>query len=450
MRVEGMKEMEEDISMLLSGTWHTESNKWLNLAEQYLATSTFARDIYPIWNHLRGDWVWMYDLDGKKYLDFTSGVGVRAFGHFSGRMRHIRNHLTQVIWQLASLDFDHLPQIILAKHLLKHTPGGEKKQVFFTTSGSRAVETALKSVFDRKKKFKIIAFHPAFHGRTGYSLAVSSSKPSQTEGYPQAFPVVRSPYAYCYRCPFGEEPETCSLACVQVLKDQLSYSGVDDIAGIILEPVAGEGGIIVPPAKFVQAIAQLAKEIQVELISDEVQAGFGRTGTLWAIQNFGVEADYIASGKALGGGFPLGACIGPSPMFTAPGRHSETFSAEPFSAILSLSTLYLVLQHLSHVQKMGALWLEKLHQLKEEFPFVGDVRGLGLMSAIEIVRDKKSKERAPDLVRLIIKNCVEEGLVLLPAGLNSIRFLPPLDVTEEILNEAFSRLTRACARTTRS
>ncbi|MFN4181945.1 MAG: aspartate aminotransferase family protein [bacterium] len=450
MQEEQKEEMEHDISMLLAGSWHTDSHKWLALAEQYLATSTFARDIYPIWDHLKGDWVWMYDLDGKKYLDFTSGVGVRAFGHFSGKMRHIRNHLTQVIWQLASLDFDHLPQILLAKHLLKNTPGGGKKQVFFTTSGARAVETALKSLFDRKKKYKIIAFHPAFHGRTGYSLTVSSSKPAQTAGYPQAFPVVRSPYAYCYRCPFGEEPETCSLSCVQALKEQLAYTGTDDIAGIILEPVAGEGGIIVPPAKFVQAIALLAKEIHVELISDEVQAGFGRTGTLWAIQNFGVEPDYIASGKALGGGFPLSACIGPSPMFTAPGRHSETFSAEPFSAILSLYTLYLVLQHLPNVQKMGGVWMEKLQQLKEEFPFIGDVRGLGLMSGMEIVRDKKSKERAPELARQIVKNCVEEGLILLPSGLNSIRFLPPLDVTEEILIEAFARLKKACARIPRS
>ncbi len=439
------KELWKDIHALISGNWDTDAAKWLREAERFLAVSTHQREVYPILNHLRGDWVWVYDLDGKKYLDFTAGVGVRSFGHFSPKLKQIREALTQVVHQFASTDFDHLPQIALAKHLLNNTPGGETKQVYFTTSGARAVETACKSVFDRKKKYKMVAFYPAFHGRTGYTLPLTSSKPAQTQGYPMAFPVVRSPYAYCYRCPFGEEPETCSLPCVQALKEQLEVTGTEDIGAIVIEPVAGEGGIIPPPKKFVQAIAQLATEIGADLIADEVQAGMGRTGTLWAVQQFEVIPDYIASGKALGGGFPLAACIGPSPMFSTAGRHSETLAAEPYTALLSLFTLYLVLQHLPNVQEMGKNWMEKINQLKEEFEFIGDVRGLGLMTGMEIVKSKKTKERAPELVKQILKNTVKHGLLLLPAGLNSIRFLPPLDVSEEILQEAYTRLHQACA-----
>jgi len=432
----------EDLMNLLTGKYEKTSEEWLQEAEKVLAKSTHSRDIYPVLDHLRGDWVWIYDVDGKKYLDMTTGVAARPFGLFPQEYRELLTALRQVPFHFASADFDHLPQILLAKKLIEITPGDFEKEVFFTTSGARAVETAVKSILDKSPNMKFIAFEPAFHGRTGFTLPLTSSKGVQRERYPQAFPVIRSPYAYCYRCPFGEEPETCATACVEFLKEKLEYEG-KDVAGMVVEPVAGEPGFIPPPKKFIQQVHQLCRELDAFFVSDEVQAGLGRTGKMWGIEHFEVVPDYLCSAKALGGGLPLGACIGPKPLFSRRGRHAETCAAEPYTALLSLFTILQVEKVLPQIPPRGELFLNELKLLKEEFQVIGDVRGLGLLLAVEIVKDKRSKKKNPEMVKKILSSCVQEGLLVLPVGHSSIRFLPPLDVSEEIIYEAVRRFQSA-------
>lgn len=430
------------LEMLKPGGMGKSSQEWLDEAEEVLAISTHDRDIYPVLDHVRGDWVWLYDVEGKKYLDLTCGVGVRAFGAFPREIRHFQDALNQVVLQVASTDFDTVPQILLAKELIAHTPGSASRQVFFTTSGARAVETAVKSVMDTTGKTAFVAFNPAFHGRTGFALPLTSSKAVQREGYPMAYPVIRGTYPYVYRSSWGDDPDKVSDACLQQLRE-LVENADRRIGAIFLEPVAGEGGIIPAPARFVKGLAAYAKEIGAYLVSDEVQAGLGRTGRFWAIEHFGVEPDYVTAGKALGGGIAFAACIGPKPMFTERGRHSETFGGEPFVSMLSLLTIRLVDRHLDNARLMGEKLMAGLRELQKKHSVIGDVRGLGLMIGVEFVKDRASKRRAQDFVHKVLKAAVEEGLILLPAGRGVVRFLPPLDITEEIVVEAVGRFDRA-------
>ncbi len=436
----------ENLMNLLTGKYEKTSEEWLQEADRVLAKATHSRDIYPVLDHLRGDWVWIYDVDGRKYLDMTSGVAARPFGLFPQEYRELLTALRQVPFHFASADFDNLPQILLAKKLIEITPGDFEKEVSFTTSGARAVETAVKSILDHSQNTKFIAFEPAFHGRTGFTLPLTSSKGVQRERYPQAFPVIRSPYAYCYRCPFAEEAETCATACVEFLKDKLDYEG-KDVAGMVIEPVAGEPGFIPPPKKFIHGVFQVCKELGAYFVSDEVQTGLGRTGKMWGIQHFDVVPDYLCSAKALGGGLPLGACIGPKPLFSKRGRHAETSTAEPFIALLSLFTILQVEKVLPQIPQRGELFLNQLEHLREEYEIIGDARGLGLLLAVEIVKDKRTKKKNPELVKKILSNCVQEGLLVLPVGHSSIRFLPPLDVSEEIIHEAVLRFEFALRKT---
>ncbi|MGH8104029.1 MAG: aspartate aminotransferase family protein [bacterium] len=436
----------ELLDLLKPGGGGKSQQECLAEAESVLALSTQDREIYPVLDHVRGDWVWLYDTDGKKYLDLTCGVAVRAFGAFNPEVRQFQDALNQVILHVASTDFDTIPQIELAKALIARTPAATPRQVYFTTSGARAVETAVKSVMDTTHKMTFVAFNPAFHGRTGFSLPLTSSKAVQREFYPMAFPVIRGTYPYVYRSLFGDNPDIVSTACLQQLRELVDNAG-KQVGAIFIEPVAGEGGIIPAPAKFVKGLAEYAKEIGALLVSDEVQAGLGRTGTFWAIENFGVDADYITAGKALGGGLPLAACIGPKPMFTERGRHSETFGAEPYVSLLGLFTVRMIARYLDNARLMGDKLMDALKPLQNTYEVIGDVRGLGLLVGVEFVKDRASKRRAPDLAHAVLKAAVDEGLLLLPAGQNTIRFLPPLDVTEEIIHEGVARFERAIQST---
>jgi 4-aminobutyrate aminotransferase len=254
-------------------------------------------------------------------------------------------------------------------------------------------------------------------------------------------------YPYCYRCPYGQNVEDCNVECVEALRYALQVEG-NDIAATVMEPLCGEGGLIVPPAKAVKRMYDLTKEHGAYFVSDEVQAGMGRTGKWCAIENHGIVPDYVAMGKALGGGYPMGASIGPAPMFTSSARHSETFSAEPKMSLLSLWTI-------KHLEDGGYLkknvelgdYLQKgLNELRDKHEVVGDVRGLGLMVGLEIVKDKKSKEKAPKLRNAIVRNAVQkQKLWVLGAGQNVIRMTPSYVITKDEIDLTIERLDKAIA-----
>jgi 4-aminobutyrate aminotransferase len=349
--------------------------------------------------------------------------------------------------ELPGHDFDNIPQTLLAERLAATAPGIFEKQVFFTTSGARAIETAMKAAMDRTGRQRFVAFRPAFHGRTGYALAVTASKAVQKIGFPQGVDVVRSPYAYPYRCPVGSDPEVCAQYALAMLRDALLDEGTD-IAAIVVESVAGEGGIIVPPASFLRGLREIADEYGALLIADEVQAGLGRTGAWWAIEHADVAPDMICTAKALGGGYPLGATIGRSPIFAHPARHSETFSAEPRSALLALFVLKTIDDQglIGNAARVGRLMLDRMQKTLGQYEQVGEVRGLGFMQGVEFVEDARSRRPATELRNRIVKNCVfNQHLWILGAGRSAIRLLPPLNMSEDQAMEAISRLERAVA-----
>jgi 4-aminobutyrate aminotransferase len=418
---------------------------WLKKSEELIAISTQSRDIYPVMDHSRGKGCWLYDLQGNEYLDVSSGVAVRALGVRYEPMVEFEREIAHVVEELPGQDFDHLPQVLLAERLISTTPGMFAKQVFFTTSGGRAVETAVKAAMDQTERFRFVAFRPAFHGRTGYALSLTASKAVHKHHFPAALPIVRVPYSYCYRCPYGLKPDSCDAFCADQVTDACEKEG-QDIAGIMVEPVAGEAGIVPAHPGFMTKLRRIADALGAWLIVDEVQTGLGRTGKWWAIEHFGVVPDAICTAKALGAGWPLGATIARSPMFSRGSRHSETFSAEPRQALLSLFYLREVETkgYLENARKMGAILIDALRELVEKHDCVGDARGIGLMAGVEIVESKANPRPAHDMRESILKAAVHrERLLALGAGDNAIRMLPPLNVTEDEVRQGVQRLDRA-------
>ena len=418
---------------------------WKKRGADALALTTQDRDVYGCVDHSRGEGVRIFDVEGTEYLDVTGGVAVRAFGLRYKPYLDFQQSIIDVVHELPGMDFDAIPQTLLAEKVAGITPGNHKKRVVFTTSGGRAVEGCMKSAMDLSGRRRFVAFRPAFHGRTGYALALTSSNAKHKSGFPQGVDVIRVAYPYCYRCPYGQNVEDCNLECVDYLRYALQVEG-DDIAAFVMEALAGEGGLIVPPAKAVQGLYDLAKEVGAYFMSDEVQAGMGRTGKWLAIENHGVVPDYVSMGKAIGGGYPMGASVGPAPMFTGASRHSETFSAEPKMGLLSLWVLKHIEDggYLEKNAEHGAYFLKLLHELKDKHEVVGDVRGMGLMMGIEFVKDKKSKEKAPKLRDAIVKNAVQkQQLWVLGAGQNVMRLTPSYVITKENIDEAVDRIDRA-------
>ncbi|TFF91329.1 aminotransferase class III-fold pyridoxal phosphate-dependent enzyme [Candidatus Thorarchaeota archaeon] len=422
---------------------------WKQRAAEALAITTQNRDVYGCLDHTQGEGLRLYDIEGTEYLDMTGGVAVRALGLRYEPMMDFEKRVNEVIKELPGMDFDAIPQTLLAEKLVSIMPGEHMKRVVFTTSGGRAVEGCMKSAIDLSGRTRFVGFRPAFHGRTGYALALTSSNSKHKSGYPQGVDVIRVFYPYCYRCPYGQNVEDCNVECVEALRYALQVEG-NDIAATVMEPLCGEGGLIVPPAKAVKGMYEVTKEVGAYFISDEIQAGMGRTGKWCCIENHGVVPDYVALAKALGGGYPMGASIGPAPMFTSSSRHSETFSAEPKMSLIAL-------WHLKHIEdggylkrnaEMGDYLMKRLREVKDNHEVVGDVRGMGLMVGIELVKDPKTKEKAIDYRNRVVKNLVQkQRLWALGSGQNCIRFTPSYVITKEQIDDATDRLDRALSET---
>ncbi|MHA1959960.1 MAG: aminotransferase class III-fold pyridoxal phosphate-dependent enzyme [Candidatus Thorarchaeota archaeon] len=418
---------------------------WKKRGADALAITTQDRDVYGCVDHTVGEGVSIYDIEGTEYLDVTGGVAVRAFGLRYKPYLDFEASVLDVVKELPGMDFDAIPQTLLAEKVATLTPGEHKKRVTFTTSGGRAVEGCMKSAMDLSGKRRFVGFRPAFHGRTGYALSLTSTNWKHKSGFPQGVDVIRVNYPYCYRCPYGQNVEDCNVECAEALRYALQVEGTD-IAATVMEPICGEGGLIVPPAKAVKALYDITKEFDAFFMSDEVQAGMGRSGKWCTVQNHGVIPDYVSMAKALGGGYPMGASIGPVPMFSEASRHSETFSAEPKMALLSLWIIRHIETegYLKKNAENGAYLLARLVELKEKHEVVGDARGIGLMTGIEIIKDEKSKAKAPKLRDSIVKNAVNsQRLWVLGCGPNSIRMTPSYVITREQIDEAMDRLEKA-------
>lgn len=376
----------------------------------------------------------IFDVEGRSYIDFASSVAVMNIGYNCKKVKEAVCAQMEKMVHCGFSDFYAEMPVKLSEKLCGMT-GYEK--VFLSNSGTEAVEAAMKLAFWYTKKNSMIAFYRAFHGRTLGALSLTSSKIKHKEHFP-SLRVVHTHYAYCYRCPLNLEYPGCGIACAKeiertIFKRELSPK---DTAAIVIEPVQGEGGFIVPPPEFHKEIRRICDENDVLLISDEIQSGGFRTGKFMAMENFDVRADIVCMSKSIGGGIPLGATLSSSEIMSwQPGTHANTFGGNLLAAAGGLATLeFMESRKLGEkaVEK-GRYLMKRLNELKDEYPIIGDVRGMGLMIGVELVEENKAP--ATEKRELIVKKALDGGLIMLPAGDSVIRFVPPLVIKKSEIDK---------------
>ncbi|HSB12957.1 MAG TPA: acetyl ornithine aminotransferase family protein, partial [Bryobacteraceae bacterium] len=384
----------------------------------------------------RGEGAIVEDVDGNRFLDFNAGIAVVATGHCHPKVvESIRAQAGRLI-HMSGTDFYYENMVELAERLAALAPGSEPRRVYFGNSGTEAIEAALKVARYHTGRDKFIAFLGGFHGRTLGSLSLTASKTVQRRGFGPLVPGVHHvPYASCYRCAYGKQPDTCAVECVRAIEDQLlkTVLPAEETAAIVLEPVQGEGGYVVPPQKFFDELQALARRHGILIVADEVQSGMGRTGRMWASEHFGLIPDVMAVAKGIASGMPLGATIARAELMQwKPGAHASTFGGNPVAVAAALTTIELLEQGLvDNAARMGAFLMDRLHDWPRRFPWVGDVRGLGLMIGIEFVRDQATRERAPEFRDRVVRMAFERGLLVLGAGQNTVRLSPPLTISRD-------------------
>jgi 4-aminobutyrate aminotransferase len=396
----------------------------------------------------KGEGAIIEDVDGNRFLDFNAGIAVVATGHCHPSVVEAIQRQAARLIHMSGTDFYYEELAALAEKLSQIAPGGVPRRISFGNSGAEAMEGAIKLSRYATGRDKIIAFFGSFHGRTMGALSLTSRKAVQRAGFGPLVPgVVHAPYPYCYRCPYGQQPDTCAVECVKHIEDTLlkTICPAEETAAIVVEPVQGEGGYIVPPQKFFDELARVASRHGILLVFDEVQSGMGRTGKMFAAEHFGMVPDIFTVAKGIASGLPLGATVARAELMTwPPGAHASTFGGNPVACAAALVTIELLERELiANAASMGAYLMERLRQWPARFPIVGDVRGLGLMLGIELVRDRATKERASAMRDRVVELAFRRGLLILGAGDNVLRLCPPLVITRDQCDFALDTL-EAC------
>lgn len=377
------------------------------------------------------------DVDGNLYIDFFGGAGVMNVGHSNPEV--IEAASKQLLELTHSLDIPNPTRKTLVETLLSLLPEPFSRLFFGGPTGSDAVEVALKLAKHNTRRIPVIAFEGAYHGMSAGALSLSSGLGFKEDFLPLVPEVHFVPYAYCYRCAFGKEPETCNLDCAKYLEHVLEdpHSGVGKPAAVIVEAIQGEGGSIVPPDKFLPKIREICDEYDVLMIVDEIQAGLCRTGRMFAFEHTDVTADIVTLSKGLGGiGFPLSCVAYKEKLDTFPqGKHIGTFRGNVIAYASGSAALGFMLKNklADHALSLGKSILSWLQEISKESKIVGEARGKGMMLGVELVKDKGSKEPAPELAGEVRSYCHRHGLLIELGGhySNVARFLPPLVLTEE-------------------
>jgi 4-aminobutyrate aminotransferase len=349
---------------------------------------------------------------------------------------------------MSGTDFYYEPQVRLGEELSAVAPMPGPHRSFFANSGTEANEAALKLAKHHTRRHHVIAFFGAFHGRTMGSLSLTASKPAHRRGFAPFVPgVYHAPYANCYRCPVGATPESCAAECLRFIEEQIFVHLVapEEVAAIVVEPIQGEGGYVVPPDVFHQRLREITSRHGILLVVDEIQSGMGRTGKMFAIEHAGVTPDIVTAAKGIASGLPLGVATARADVMSwPPGTHASTFGGNPVACAASLATLRLLRDGLmANAERVGAHLLAGARALMAKHPLIGDVRGRGLMVGIELVRDRATKERATTERDRVVKECFTRGLLVLGAGQNAIRLSPPLVLTTEQADTALAILDQA-------
>jgi 4-aminobutyrate aminotransferase len=406
----------------------------------------------------RGEGAVVEDVDGNLFLDCAAGIAVTATGHSHPEVVEAIVEQSKKFLHMSGTDFYYEPQVRLAETIASIVPIDGPVRSFFGNSGAEANEAAIKLARYHSKRPFVIAFLGSFHGRTLGALSLTASRAVQRKGFgPTAPGVFHTPYADCYRCPLNLRPERCQAECLGFLEDQILVHLVapDEIAAIVVEPIQGEGGYLVPPAQFHQRLQALAREHGILIVADEVQSGMGRTGKMFASEHFGLRPDVVTIAKGIASGLPLGITAARADVMAwTPGAHASTFGGNPVSCAASLATIRLLQERLvAHAAEIGAHLLDGLRDLAAHHPLIGDVRGKGLMIGIELVRDRQTKERAIAERDAVVEEAFRRGLLVLGAGRNALRLSPPLvltraeaDVALKILDESLGVVEAASGR----
>jgi 4-aminobutyrate aminotransferase len=427
------------------------SKKLINRDERFVSQS-YTRAYPVVLSHAKGAYLW--DVDGNCFIDFHTGIGVCSTGNCHPQVvRAIKEQAEKAI-HIPSADFYHEPVGKLAQKLSDIVPGEYSKRTFFSNSGAEAIETGFKLARYNRKRPRTIAFINGFHGRTMGALSLTCSKVTQRKYFAPLVPeVTHVPYAYCYRCPFNLTYPKCDFACVKFIDEEIlqKVAPADEVAAIVVEPIQGEGGYIIPPPGYLPRLKALADKYGILLIMDEIQSGMGKTGKMFAMEHWNVTADIVVVAKALASGMPLGACVASRKLMSwEPGSHSTTFGGNPVACAAGLVTIELLESGLMrNATRMGNYITRHLRQMMKRYAIMGDVRGKGLMIGIEFVKNRKTKEPAPDLTDHIAYECFRNGLMLLTCGKNVIRFIPPLVISQDTADQALDIFEKAVKKVNR-
>jgi len=380
--------------------------------------------------------VWIRDMDDNEFLDFTAGIATCSTGHCHPDVVEAIKTQADMLLHMSGTDFYNEPQTALAQKLASLSSQENPRKIYFGNSGAEAVEAAFKLARWHTRRELNIAFFGAFHGRTMGALSLTASKTVQKAHYFPLVPgITHIPYPNCYRCHQNLTYPECGTQCVNWIEDTLFRTTMppEQVAAIFVEPIQGEGGYVVPPREFHSELFKLAQKYGIILVADEVQTGMGRTGRMFAMEHFGVSPDIMALAKGIASGMPLGATIARADIMDwETGSHGSTFGGNPVSCQAALATIRLLENGLiDNARVQGERLKQGLQKIQLSHECIGDVRGLGLMVGVEFVKDRETKERAPEWRNAVVQNAFRKGLLLLGCGENTVRFSPALIVSED-------------------
>jgi len=428
-------------------TFSKETERLLKVDDLCISPS-YTRD-YPFIAH-KGYGMELVDIDSNTFMDFTAGIAVNATGHGHPVVKKAMQDQVDNLVHMSGTDFYYKPQIDLAVKLRDISPFGSiGGKVFFGNSGAEANEAAMKLTRHLRKASTYIAFYGAFHGRTMGALSLTASKPIQRGSFEPLSIVNHVPYADCYNCVFNCQKSYCekhnSFQCVQYIADFVLSKKVDpsDVAAIFVEPIQGEGGYIVPPKGWLEALTSVANHYNIPIVFDEIQSGMGRTGKIWACEHTDAFPDMITSAKGLGSGMPIGALVARDDLMKwEPGMHASTFGGNPVACAAAIATIDVIRNEnlLTNVSAMGKRLTKGLECLAGECATIENIRGIGLMQAIDISYDGVYY---PDSRDKVLMSCFDKGLLLLGCGESGIRFCPSLTVGKEDIDVCINVLVDA-------
>ena len=427
-----------------------EAEKFLALDHQFVSPS-YLRD-YPLVVR-RGEGMFVEDVDGNTFLDFNAGIAVVSTGHCHPDVVRAIQRQAATLIHMSGTDFYYPLMAELAAKLSAITPGKFPKRVYFGNSGTEGIEAAMKLARYHTKRHRFIAFLGCFHGRTFGALSLTASKPAQRRGFgPLLSGVSHVPYPNPYRCPIGCEAQGCAddCGCTSFIERLFQTTApAEEVAAIVVEPIQGEGGYLVPPPSFLPRLRELADRHGILLIFDEVQCGMGRTGKMWASEHSGVAPDILVTAKGIASGLPLGLMVARADLMDwGPGAHASTFGGNPVACAAALETLKLLEErYIANAARMGDYILGRLADWPRKHSIVGDVRGKGLMIGIELVKSQKTREPHPDARARVIRRAFEQGVLVLGCGESTVRMMPPLVVEQEHADIALEVLERCITET---